>query len=151
MKTVVFTSATDSWETVHLYFRQENHLVLYNSQNRKAIKKTIEHCDYNLSYRPPVAEPSLLVSVFSLEEKGNGRENSVPWSGGQPAIMQRRSRPHLRINGHRARQLPCSSPLMNTKDYFSALSHVLSSSKCRCIYNLGFSLSLLFFFVIRLL
>lgn len=58
-------------------------------------------------YSLPVAEPSLLVSVFSLEEKGKGRENSVPWSGGQPAIMQRRSRPHLRINGHRARQLQC--------------------------------------------
>lgn len=60
-----------------------------------------------LLYSLPVAEPSLLVSVLSLEEKGNGRENSVPWSGGQPAIMQRRSRPHLRINGHRARQLQC--------------------------------------------
>lgn len=66
----------------------------------------IKHC-----YSPPV-EPSLLVSVFSLEEKGKGRENSVPWSGGQPAIMQRRSRPHLRINGHRARQLRGSSPFI---------------------------------------
>lgn len=69
---------------------------------------TLGHTGLNYSqYSLPVAEPSLLVSVFSLEEKGNGRENSVPWSGGQPAIMQRRSRPHLRINGHRARQLQC--------------------------------------------
>lgn len=60
-----------------------------------------------LLYSLPVAEPSLLVSVFSLEEKGKGRENSDPWSGGQPAIMQRRSRPHLRINGHRASRLHC--------------------------------------------
>lgn len=74
---------------------------------RRGLEMFVTRVTFTLLYSLPVAEPSLLVSVFSLEEKGNGRENSVPWSGGQPAIMQRRSRPHLRINGHRARQLQC--------------------------------------------
>jgi len=70
-------------------------------------------------YSLPVAGPSLLVSVFSLEEKGNGCENSVPWSGGQPAIMQRRSRPHLRINGPQGKAitvLTLTAPRLDTNE-----------------------------------